>query len=45
MAPDDTGPDDFGPDDFDTEEFEDFHDDGPRYGEVSELAGWRYRPR
>ena len=27
------------PDDFDQHEFEDFHDDGPRYGDVSELDG------
>ena len=27
------------PDDFDQDEFEDFHDDGPRYGDVSELGG------
>ncbi|MGB3318288.1 MAG: hypothetical protein WBF65_02455 [Sphingopyxis granuli] len=39
MAPDDTGPDDLGPYDFEPEEFEDFHDDGPRYGDVSELGG------
>lgn len=39
MAPDDTGPDDLGPDDFEPKEFEDFHDDGPRYGDVSELGG------
>lgn len=39
MAPDDTGPDDLGRDDFEPDEFEDFHDDGPRYGDVSELGG------
>lgn len=39
MAPDNTGPDENGPDDFDSEEFEDFRDDGPRYGDVSELGG------
>lgn len=32
-------PDDNGLDDFDRDEFEDFHDEGPRYGDVSELGG------
>ena len=34
MAPDDNGPGEFEP-----EEFEGFHDDGPRYGDLSELGG------
>jgi hypothetical protein len=39
MTPDDTAPDDLGPDGLDPEEFENFDDDGPRYGDVSELGG------
>ena len=39
MAPSGTGPDDSGPEDFDENFEEDFRDDGPRYGDLSELGG------
>lgn len=39
MAPEDTGPSDLDPNDFEPQGFEDFHDDGPRYGDLSELGG------
>ena len=39
MTPSDKVPEGIGPDDFDPEEIEDLQNDGPRYGEVSNLGG------
>lgn len=39
MTPDDKVPHDLGSDDIDPQKFEDFHDDGPRYGDVSKFGG------